>query len=111
MPDDMQAPMKPQDTVIFLLGELKGQVTSLKGSVDVSAASQAVVNTANEAEHAKFREEISKHDSMLAVLTDAKKTQSENRVTNVQKIAIWVAAPTGLAALIGLIAVYIHQSI
>ena len=40
----VETPMKPQDQVIYLLGELKGQVGSLQSSVDTSLASQASIN-------------------------------------------------------------------
>lgn len=109
MGDESTAPMKPQDTVIFLLGELKGGVSSLKESVDSSAASQAAINTANEAEHAKFRESLSAHDTALAVLNDGKKTQQENTMTNLQRVGLWVSVPSGLAALAGLIALWISN--
>ena len=38
-------PMKPQDQVIYLLGELKGQVGSLQSSVDTSLTTQATINS------------------------------------------------------------------
>lgn len=107
--DSSSAPMKPQDTVIFLLGELKGGVSSLKESVDSSAASQAAINTANETEHAKFRETLGVHATQLAVLTDGKKTQQENTLTNLQRIGLWVSVPSGLGALVGLVALWISN--
>ncbi len=47
MPEDT---MKPQDTVIYLLGELKGEVGSLKQSVDSSATSQGTFNASMQTE-------------------------------------------------------------
>jgi hypothetical protein len=101
---DESPPMKPQDTVIFLLGELGGKVTSLTDSVNSTAASQAAVNAANEAEHAKFREAISAHDTAIAVLNDGKKAQQENKLTRIQLVSLWIGAPSGLGALIALLA-------
>lgn len=101
--------MKPQDTVIFLLGELKGGVSSLKESVDSSAASQALVNRQNEDEHAKFREAISGHDTAIAVLNDAKKSQQENTLTNLQRVGLWISVPSGLGALVGIVALWISS--
>lgn len=106
MADDDQpsAPMKPQDTVIFLLGEIKGKVGSLKESVDSSSAAQALVNQANESEHAEFRRTISDHSTQLAVLADGKKTQQENKLTRIQLVSLWIGAPSGVGALIALLA-------
>lgn len=95
--------MKPQDTVIFLLGELKGGVSSLKASVDSTAASQAAINAANEAEHAKFRETLGVHATAIAVLNDGKKTERENKLTRWQLIGIWLGAPAGLLSLIAVV--------
>lgn len=107
--ESTSAPMKPQDTVIFLLGELKGGVSSLKESVDSSAASQAQINLTNEQEHAKFRETLGAHDTAIAVLTDGKKTQQENTLTNLQRIGLWISVPSGLAALVGIVALWISN--
>jgi hypothetical protein len=94
--------MKPQDTVIFLLGELKGGVQSLRTSVDSSAAQQAVINAANEADHIKFREKLEAHSTALAVLDDGKKTQRENTLTHMQRLGLWIAVPSGAASLVGI---------
>ncbi len=47
--------MKPQDTVIYLLGELKGEVGSLKQSVDASATSQGTFNASMQTEIANTK--------------------------------------------------------
>lgn len=107
--DASTAPLKPQDTVIYLLGELKGQVGSLTNSVNSSAASQAAINTANEAEHAEFRKILGTHDTQLAVLNDGKKTQQENKLTRWQLIGLWIGAPSGLASFIGLIYLFVNK--
>jgi hypothetical protein len=96
--------MKPQDTVIFLLGELKGGVSSLKESVDSSAASQATINTANETEHAKFRETLGIHATAIAVMQDGQKVKQENKLTRLQAVALWAGAPAAVASAIGLLA-------
>lgn len=41
--------MKPQETVIYLLGELKGQFVSLQGSVDSAQTTQATINATTQA--------------------------------------------------------------
>lgn len=102
--EQTSSPMKPQDTVIFLLGEIKGKVSSLKESVDSSAAAQALVNQANENEHAEFRRAIGDHSTQLAVLNDGKRTQQDNKLTRIQLVSLWIGAPSGVAALIGVLA-------
>lgn len=62
--------MKPQDTVIFLLGEVKGEVSGLRSSVDASTSAQAAVNQANEKEHAEFRQALNDHNLAIAVLQE-----------------------------------------
>lgn len=87
--------MRPQDTVIFLLGELKGQVGGLKGSVDAANASQATINTANEAEHAKFRAEIANHTTLIAGFTQDRAEARSGKLTGLQRTGIWVAGVCG----------------
>lgn len=96
------APMKPQDTVIFLLGELKGGVSSLKESVDSSAASQAQVNLANEQEHAKFRTEISSLNSDMAVLKDSRTSQRYTKSELTQRWMVYAGLPATLLACVSL---------
>jgi hypothetical protein len=101
--------MKPQDTVIFLLGELKGGVTALKESVDSSAAQQAVINAANESDHVKFREKLEAHSTALAVLDDGKKTQRENTLTHMQRLGLWIAVPSGVASAVGIVVLWLSN--
>jgi hypothetical protein len=120
---DENTPVGPQDTVIFLLGELKGHVDSLNRSVTTSVQSQSEVNAANEAEHATFRREIAKHETALAILDNAKqqyqeaslraaqadvdaakdrvRAQQDRKLTRMQTIALWVGAPSGILAVGG----------
>jgi hypothetical protein len=107
--DGSSPPMKPQDTVIFLLGELKGGVTALKESVDSSAASQAVVNAKNEADHVTFREKLEAHSTALAVLDDGKKTQHENTLTHMQRLGLWIAVPSGVASAVGIVVLWLSN--
>lgn len=123
---DEQTPVGPQDTVIFLLGELKGHVDSLNRSVVASVQSQSEVNAANEAEHAAFRREIAKHETALAILDSAKqqyheaslraaqadaqvaqdkvRSAQDKRLTRMQTVALWVGAPSGVLAVGGMVA-------
>lgn len=91
------APMKPQDTVIYLLGELKGQVVSLQGSVDSSQASQASINAAIQTEQVALRNEVSMVKQDVSVL----KSQQQPR-------APWWSVAAGLGAIGALIVVIVQ---
>lgn len=91
MIDDTPTPLKPQDTVIYLLGELKGQVGGLKDSVDTSNLSQATINAANETEHAKFRSEIANHDTLIAGFTQDRADRSRVKLTGLQLAGVWAS--------------------
>lgn len=94
MPD---TPMKPQDTVIYLLGELKGQVVSLQGSVDSAQASQASINAAIQTEQSNLRNEMSAVKQDVSVL----KSQQAPR-------APWWSIAAGLGS-IGAVIVVVVQ--
>lgn len=91
MPD---TPMKPQDTVIYLLGELKGQVVSLQGSVDASQTSQASINAAIQTEQSNLRNKVSAVEQDVSVL----KSQQSPK-------APWWSLVSGFAGIGALIAV------
>jgi hypothetical protein len=55
---DSGQPMKPQDQIIYLLGELTGKVTALQSSVDTSQSSQAATNAAMAASIASLRSDV-----------------------------------------------------
>jgi hypothetical protein len=101
MADDEQTPsppMKPQDTVIYLLGEIKGKVGSLQASVDSNSRAQADVNKANEEEHTKFRDAIATLSTAVAVLNDSRTSQRYSMSERTQRWMVWAGVPgMGLA--------------
>jgi hypothetical protein len=103
---DTGQPLKPQETVIYLLGELKGQVGSLQGTVASSAASQAAVNLENKNEHAEFRKTLSAHADELTAL----RTAQPVKVSPWQKAGIIIAIPASVIALVGFIVTYLAQT-
>jgi len=82
--------MKPQDTVIYLLGELKGEVGSLRQSIDSHSATQTLVNAANDKDHIGFRKTLTEHSETLAVLNSRQPVRVH--WTAVSAILIAVAA-------------------
>lgn len=89
--------MKPQETVIYLLGELKGQVVSLQGSVDSSQATQAGINATVQAEMAGLRRDLSGLSSEVGVL----KAQMPKR-------APWWSVAAGVASIAAVLVVAIQ---
>jgi hypothetical protein len=105
MAEDAQpAPMKPQETTNFLLGQISGQVAALQTAVNQSAASQSQINAANEVEHAEFRRAISAHDVDIAVFKDGKISQQQTRITRLQQWSLWLGVPAASATIVGLLA-------
>jgi len=93
---DNSPQMKPQDTVIYLLGELKGETQAMRGQLSASSQAQALVNAENKAEHEEFRKTLEIHASDI---TTMKATQPV-KVSPWQKAAVIIAMPAGVTALI-----------
>jgi hypothetical protein len=94
--------MKPQDTVIFLLGELKGSVSALQTSVENNNLAQAAINQQNEKDHEKFREDISAVVTDVAVLKDSRVSQRYTKSELTQKWMVWAGIPATVLGLITL---------
>lgn len=92
---DNSPQMKPQDTVIYLLGKLEGQVSSVHETLSQSTASQQAVNAENKREHDEFRNDIS----------TIKATQPV-RVSPWAKAGTIIAIPASLVALVGFVTIY-----
>lgn len=65
---DTNPQMKPQETVIYLLGELKGEVKALRETVTQSESARDEKDAQHERDHHEFRETMSEHSAALAVL-------------------------------------------
>lgn len=102
--DASTAPLKPQETTNFLLGQISGQVHALQNSVETAASSQASINAANETEHQKFRDTLGVLGTQVAVLQDGKKTQQEGKITRLQQWSLWLGVPAASATIVGLLA-------
>lgn len=92
MSDDLPAGLKPQDTIILLLGELRGQMAAIL----TSNATQADINSENRREHEEFR----------TAITEIKAAQPV-KVSPWAKIGVVVAIPASLIALVGFITIYL----
>lgn len=56
--EDVSQPMKPQEQIIYLLGELTGKMTALQASVDTAQTSQAATNSAHASQLASLRSDV-----------------------------------------------------
>lgn len=102
MTDDQSPPMKPQETIIFMLGELKGSMTALQTSVETSNKAQGDINKANEADHEKFRGDIGGLSTRVAVLEDNRVSQRYTKSELTQKWMVWAGIPATVLGLITL---------
>lgn len=91
--------LRPNDQVIYILGRIEGTVSSLKGSVDASNQSQALVNAANELEHQEFRKTLGQHTTEIAGLTQENATAKSNKLSGMQLAGLWIAAVGGLSGI------------
>jgi len=102
MTDEPSPPMKPQETIIFMLGELKGSVSSLQTSVENSNQAQAVINQQNEADHEKFRTDIGQLNTDVAVLKDNRSSQRFTVSERTQRWMVWLGVPAAVVSTIAL---------
>ena len=86
------APMKPQEQIIYMLGEIRGQMTALQSAVENNATAQAAINAANQAEHASFRTKLAEHDAKFAVIDSQRKPPSP-----------WWSIASGIAAIVAVV--------
>jgi len=92
MPDP--SPLKPQDAVMYALGELKGQMNA----VLASQSAQAEVNAENKREHDEFRNKLSDHDGALKVLNDNKQDAKAQRSDRFTTVMLWITAAGVIAS-------------
>lgn len=93
MTDETPPGLKPQDTIILLLGELRGQMAA----VLASSQAQSEINAENRREHEEFR----------TAITEIKATQPV-KVSPWAKVGVIVAIPASLVALVGFITLYLQ---
>lgn len=95
MTDETPQGLKPQDTIILLLGELRGQMTA----VVASSQAQSEINAENRREHEEFRTSI----------TELKAAQPV-KVSSWAKAGTIIAIPASLVALVGFITIYFQPN-
>lgn len=95
MTDPTGPQLKPQDTIILILGELRGQMGSVIASQSASQATQAAINAENKREHEEFR----------TAIAEIKATQPV-KVSPWAKAGVVIAIPSSLVALVGFIVLY-----
>ena len=93
MDDQAPAGLKPQDTIILLLGELRGQMSAILTSNET----QTRLNAENHREHEEFRNAITEL-----------RTNAPVRMSPWSKAGVVVAVPASAIALIGFITIYLQ---
>lgn len=100
--DDQSPSLRPQDTIILLLGELKGSVSSLQASVESNNRAQAAINQQNESDHEKFRTDIGALNTDVAVLKDNRASQRYSLSERTQKWMVLCGIPGTAVAVVSL---------
>lgn len=90
MTADIVAQMKPQDQIIYLLGQIQGELKAVHATVEAQNTRQATINATVAADVSKLTDKVDQHGELLAVLN------SRPRMT-------WPQVLTGVAAIAGLI--------
>ena len=94
--------MKPQEVVIFKLGELGGQMTAMQAALAQSATTQAAELAEHKKEHAEFRKTLETHAGKLATL-EATKPVTVVPASPWQKAAVISSIPATLLAVVAFI--------
>jgi hypothetical protein len=102
MTDEPSPPMKPQETVIYILGQLQGSMIALQTSVDNNNQAQAAINQKNESDHEKFQTTDADLDKRVAVLEDNRLSQRYTKSELTQKYMTWIGVPAAIASVIAL---------
>ena len=98
--------MKPQDVVIYKLGELGGLMPSVQTSITQATALQATDSAENKREHAEFRKTLGDHGSAIVALQAVQPV----RISPWSKAGVVVAIPASAVALIGFIIFYLNPT-
>lgn len=98
--------MKPQDIVIYKLGELSGQMAAMQASVNQSAMQQAADAAENKREHEEFRSTLATHTTDISGLKQAQPV----KVSPWSKAGVIIALPASVVALVGFIVVYLNPT-
>ena len=89
---DIVSAMKPQDQIIYLLGQIQGELGALHKSTETNSFRQDAINAAATGERAAMRLRIDEHSEILAAI----------RATSVPRLT-WPQLVTGVAAAAALI--------
>lgn len=97
--------MKPQDVIVYKLGELGGQMTAVQSAVQQSATIQAADSAENKREHAEFRKTLGEHSNHISALQTAQPV----KVSGWARAGVIIAIPSSAVALVGFIVLYLSK--
>ena len=92
MTTDIVSQMKPQDQIIYLLGQIQGELKAVHATIDAQNSRQAAINAGISLDLAKLDAKVDEHGEQLAVLKAAQQPRLQ-----------WPTIVTGLAAVAALI--------
>lgn len=98
--------MKPQDVIVYKLGELGGQMTAVQASITQAAQIQAADSAENKREHAEFRQTLGEHSTAINALQGAQPI----KVSPWSKAGVIIAVPASVVALLGFVLVYLNPN-
>ena len=95
MTDETSSQLKPQDTIIFLLGEMKAELRGLREGQTAAVVRDAVSDAKNTKEHDEFRKSLNDHANDLLILKGDRNAARElitgNRFSAPTRVGLWLA--------------------
>lgn len=103
--DDSTQFRTANDQVVFLLGELKGEMRATREVFATAQAAQSEVNAENKREHEEFRSSISGLQGDVVRLTTAQPV----KVSLWSKLSVILGVPASLAALFAVVLLIVNN--
>ena len=111
-------PMKPQDTLIWMLGGMSADLKSIKDGQAAAAVSHASAEAANTKEHEEFRRVLSQHGTDIAVLKsgrvddheEAVEASSLNDKLRTRRITFWGVVASIPLTIIGIVSFFLANN-
>lgn len=110
--------MKPQDTLIWMLGGMSADLKSIKDGQAAAAVSHASAEAANTKEHEEFRRVLSQHGTDIAVLKsgrvddheEAVEASSLNDKLRTRRITFWGVVASIPLTIIGIVSFFLANN-
>lgn len=90
MSSDIVGAMKPQDQIIYMLGQIQGELKAVHATVEAQNTRQATINATTTAELSKLSDKVETHGEQLAVLDSRPRLTWPQIIAGVASIAALV---------------------